>query len=95
LRTTESVEGDIAPGASKLGGQPDLPASAKWPVCADGKPLAFLAQIDLAEITAIGSPIEGLPSAGLLSVFSAWGWQTDEGSDPQPRIWSGAECLAE
>ena len=55
----------------------------QWPAYTDGKPLAFLAQIDLAEIATLGTPIKGLPQDGLLSVFSVWGWTTEEETDPQ------------
>jgi uncharacterized protein YwqG len=54
-------------GGSKLGGAPDLPAGAAWPAQGD-QPLAFLAQLDLAE--ASGHDRAGLlPRAGLLSFF--------------------------
>ena len=36
-------------GQTKIGGKPDLPKDSKWPTW-NGKPLSFLAQIDLAEI---------------------------------------------
>ena len=42
----------------------------------DGKPLAFLAQIDLATLDPASSD---LPKDGLLLLFSAWGWCEDEG----------------
>lgn len=63
------------PGASRFGGAPDLQASEDWPRHEKG-PYRFLAQIDLAELTAIresfGVPWgETLPSAGLLSLFVA------------------------
>ena len=38
-------------GFGKLGGWPNLPADVPWPVC-KSSPLAFLAQIDLAQIHA-------------------------------------------
>jgi len=83
LRTKKSSEAKIPPGATKMGGRPDLPALAEWPVYRNGKPLAFLAQIDLAEIAKLGTPIKGLPKEGLLSVFSAWGWMAEDDGDPQ------------
>src|SRR5205085_9977046 len=46
-----------------------------WPPFYLCKPLTFLAQIDLAEIACVGSPIIGLRESGLLSVFSVWGWE--------------------
>lgn len=50
-------------GASRFGGAPDLPAGLAWPE-RDGRPLTFLAQIDLAEVRA-----PDLPAAGWLLFF--------------------------
>jgi uncharacterized protein YwqG len=83
LRTKMTSESDIAIGASKIGGMPDLPINTRWPVHENGKPLAFLAQMDLADIATHGTIIEGLPTEGLLSVFSVWGWTADDDFDPQ------------
>jgi uncharacterized protein YwqG len=57
----------LPPGASKLGGVPDLPPDAQWPTWR-GMPLAFVAQINLAEIPVLHEP-DSLPSSGLLSFF--------------------------
>lgn len=78
LRTKKASEAKIPLGATKIGGKPDLPAKVKWPTYANGTPLGFLAQIDLAEIAKIGNPVKGLPSSGLLSVFSIWAWMENE-----------------
>ncbi len=83
LRTKRSAEAKIPTGATKIGGRPDLPASAEWPAYRDGKPLAFLAQINLAQVAKVGTPNKGLPAAGLLSVFSVWGWMKADDLDPQ------------
>jgi uncharacterized protein YwqG len=83
LRTQRSSEAMILLGASKIGGRPDLPTTVEWPAYRSGKPLAFLAQIDLAKIAKVGTPIKGLPQKGLLSVFSAWGWQDEGDLDPR------------
>lgn len=82
LRTRKTPEAKIPLGATKLGGRPDLPAKAEWPTYQDKKPLAFLAQINLAEIGKLGSPIKGLPAEGLVSIFSVWGWMKDDDLDP-------------
>lgn len=65
LFTQRVEENSIAIGASKIGGLPDLPASAKWPMH-DGCPMSFIAQIRLEDVS---QNIEGLPKKGLLSFF--------------------------
>jgi uncharacterized protein YwqG len=55
------------PGFSKLGGEPEMPADTAWPLGSHG-PLAFVAQLDLAEVRTAGGP-EWLPAAGALYVF--------------------------
>src|SRR5262249_16341620 len=65
LRTKKSSEAKMSVGATKIGGRPDLPAKTEWPVYRNGKPLAFLAQISLAETPKLGTPIKGLPADGL------------------------------
>lgn len=57
--------------ASRIGGDPDLPVGAKWPVGKSG-PLSFIAQFDLAEVA---KHVPALPRKGLLSFF------VDEGAD--------------
>lgn len=62
----ETRRASVAVGGSKVGGDPDLPAGAAWPAV-DGRPMTFLAQLDLAEVAQqIASP---LPPSGLLSFF--------------------------
>lgn len=56
-----------ATGSSRFGGWPDLPAGAEWPRWQQ-RPMAFLAQINLAEAHAV-EPSLRLPVAGLLSFF--------------------------
>lgn len=57
----------VAAGTSHLGGVPDLPAGAAWPV-GKGKPLSFVGQIRLVDLSSFAGA-GGLPSAGLLSFF--------------------------
>ena len=66
-------EKDAGPvGVSRIGGWPDLPASATWPEH-DGQKLRFLAQLDLATLPRFEG--DGLPANGLLSCFA----EEDEG----------------
>lgn len=80
---------------SRIGGTPDLPEGFKWPHW-NNAPLAFLAQIDLAEIGQ-HNVLPGLPARGLLHLFydqeqSTWGfrpedkgsWQVSYVSDDEP-----------
>jgi uncharacterized protein (TIGR02996 family) len=55
-------------GTTRLGGDPDLPAGASYPTAADGVPLHFIGQFDLADLqgTVAG---RAFPRTGLLSIF--------------------------
>ena len=57
---------DVPVGASKIGGAPDLPDDASWPVDRDARPLSFVAQLDLASLPAVDGD---LPREGTLSFF--------------------------
>ena len=59
--------GDQPVGGSRLGGRPDLPPGTAWPHSSDGRPLAFVAQLDLQDVAVEGYP--SLPPAGTLSFF--------------------------
>jgi uncharacterized protein YwqG len=83
LATRKVAEGKIGLGASKIGGRPDLPKGTEWPRYEDGQPLAFMGQINLADVAQKGSPFPNLPSSGLLSIFSVWGWVQEDDHDPQ------------
>ncbi|WP_406693386.1 DUF1963 domain-containing protein [Singulisphaera sp. Ch08] len=82
LRTERSDGFELSVGRTKIGGEPDLPEGLEWPVYRDGKPLAFLAQINLNELPE-GAQRGGLPASGILSFFSVWGWQVEDDADPQ------------
>lgn len=71
-------------GSSRFGGWPDLPAGAEWPRWQQ-RPMAFLAQINLAEAHAV-EPGLRLPAAGLLSFFLGCSEESYErDGDARPR----------
>ncbi len=82
LRTNKTKEAGLPVGQSKIGGRPDLPEGVPWPRHSSCKPLAFLAQINLAD-AAKAVAFSGLPKAGVLHVFSVYGWQVEGNWDPQ------------
>jgi uncharacterized protein YwqG len=61
MRPTEAA------GFSKLGGNPELPVGADWPVGPEG-PLGFILQVDLATVRRQGGP-DWLPDTGALYAF--------------------------
>jgi hypothetical protein len=70
---TRTLLGNLALGASRFGGSPDVPEVFLWPT-RDGEPLTFLAQLDLTEVQA-----PDLPATGWLLFFydvarSPWGF---------------------
>jgi hypothetical protein len=65
-------------GSSKIGGNPDLPSRLTWPT-GDWEPLAFLFQLNLAEIHA-AETVPGLPARGMVYVFCT----VDEGALAEP-----------
>lgn len=71
-------------GASRLGGWPDLPPALEWPTW-QSRPMAFLAQLDLAQAQAV-EPRLRLPATGVLSFFLACTHETyQKDGDPRPR----------
>lgn len=83
LDATRTDDAEIADGASKFGGAPDVPLDFEWPMH-EGRPLDFMGQINLEEIAPFD--IESvLPEQGLLSFFydcanSPWGELSDWGA---------------
>lgn len=93
---------DLPLGATKLGGSPDLPEGTPWP-SRDGRPMAFLAQLDLAEVAPHATGGQ-LPPAGLLSFFCSTVELVEEGAgqviytdaeEPLRRLESPSELPAE
>jgi len=74
-------------GASQLGGRPRMPAGWSWPEW-NGRPLQYLARIDLEELSSVLSESDrhGLPATGQLHLMAdplgeAWGFDpADAGS---------------
>lgn len=68
---------DNKPGASRLGGEPDLPEGTAWPVGPgfEGEaPMDFIGQIDLDTIA--GRDVDGvLPKSGVLAFFLAQNYE--------------------
>ncbi|HEX8230680.1 MAG TPA: YwqG family protein [Chloroflexia bacterium] len=98
---TQPVSEDSLPvGASKFGGQPDLPPEITWPLSATlvdvedipgeddtpwtGIPLAFLAQLNVPDVAE--HDVEGaLPSSGMLYFFLEVSDETNFGSYVEER----------
>ncbi len=82
LETTDALTTDDLgpPGATRLGGLPDLPNGVEWPQD-DGLLYSFVAQVDLAAL----KPLPGipLPREGLLSFFSG---DLGSASDPGGKV---------
>ena len=74
------AEPELLPGESRLGGSPDVPEGFAWPTWR-GKPLAFLAQLNLAELRDFFTAAP-LPETGWLLFFYD-ARQTTWGFDPQ------------
>lgn len=67
LRLVAAWPGQPPAGRTKLGGCPDLPPKQAWPDVG-GKPLSFIAQVDLDALAGLPGS-EGLPQQGLLTFF--------------------------
>jgi hypothetical protein len=67
LRTRDATAADLAVGATRVGGDPDMPDEVPWPEGAEG-PLLFVLQVQLADVTAHDLD-ERLPADGTLSLF--------------------------
>jgi hypothetical protein len=59
---------EVPLGASRMGGLPDLPSDLEWPRPPEGRPLAFLAQLNLADATGVRLEIP-LPRTGQMYFF--------------------------
>jgi hypothetical protein len=68
LHTRDATPSDVAVGATRVGGEPDLPPSVPWPTGEEG-PLLFVLQVDLAQAAPLDLE-QRLPPDGLLLVFT-------------------------
>ena len=80
-RTRKVEMASVAPGASRIGGLPDLPKGVRWPE-RRGSPMAFIAQIDLVATAAL-DPEGLLPKSGTLYFFydasnQPWGFRPSD-----------------
>jgi uncharacterized protein YwqG len=84
---------ELAVGASKLGGLPDLPEEFSWPVMGGG-PMSFVAQVRLEEVAPL-APSGWLPQAGLLSFFYDQRQETYGASPAERGGWKVAHLAGE
>ena len=82
LESRKVAQADLSLGQSRLGGEPDLPAKFKWPTY-KGKPLAFVAQLNMEAVARVMSTAP-LPKRGHLWFFYAAD-QRNWGFDPKDR----------
>jgi uncharacterized protein YwqG len=82
IRLVPELAADPDHTRTRLGGAAELPPATPWPTYA-GRPLALVAQVDLAEVAALGVPT-GLPAEGLLAFFYD-SVEQPPGSDPADR----------
>lgn len=88
-------EGDAERGRSRFGGSPDVPAGFRWPENPGGRPLDFLAQIDVEEVLAAAPLLApDLPSRGVFHFFydaQEQPWGTVEGDTDYWRLFFTAD----
>ena len=82
ILATKTNESLMKPGASKLGGVPDLPPGTTWPEL-KGEPQSFIAQIRLDDVRQYDSE-KVLPQSGMLWFFYD-AQQETYGADPADR----------
>ncbi|HRE87663.1 MAG TPA: DUF1963 domain-containing protein [Myxococcota bacterium] len=70
LQTRAVTDADLAVGATRVGGEPDLPPALAWPSGEDG-PLLFVLQVSLAQVAAFRAcGVDILPELHLPSPHS-------------------------
>ncbi|HKP88908.1 MAG TPA: YwqG family protein [Thermoleophilaceae bacterium] len=96
IRLLRAEPGDLVQG-NRIGGEPDLPLGVDWPEW-QGRPLAFLAQIELGAIPDVQPGRDLLPAGGQLAFFydaeperQPWGFDpADRGSGRVIHVPAGA-----
>ncbi|MFF8784048.1 YwqG family protein [Streptomyces sp. NPDC015125] len=95
LRLEKATDSGTAPIVGRLGGLPELPEGAEWPVWEGHGPLAFIASLDCAQLPSVALDI-AIPTDGTLAFFYFDG-QLDDGSalvaPHEPDTWAGARVL--
>lgn len=76
-RLVTGAAGEVASGASKLGGLPDLPADCEWPRGHWG-PMAFYGQVNTGDVAFLHGIDGWQPGHGLLSFFVDQDPESDE-----------------
>ncbi len=96
----ETDENDIAIGQTKIGGNPDMPTEIGWVTETNSekqetvtKPLSFVAQINLSEISSFDTE-NLLPKTGMLYFFysaeqDAWGFDYSDKNKFKVIYWNG------
>jgi uncharacterized protein YwqG len=85
LHTLPYTHEPLPLATSKYFGRPDLPTEVEWPMLR-GDPLVFVAQINLAEMTALEPELD-LPRSGLLSFFC---WAEEPGAGAYELVETGS-----
>lgn len=77
MKTHGATPAENAPAASRIGGNPALPAALEWPKDELGRYLDFIAQVNLNDLPR-GGPAQTLPTTGMLLLFANHRNQDDD-----------------
>ncbi|WP_061214419.1 DUF1963 domain-containing protein [Syntrophomonas wolfei] len=99
IRPKRCEEGNIRIGESKIAGIPDLPFTMEWP-SVKGRPLSFIAQLNMEELADILPQNELLPAKGWLYFFydneeQPWGYQPEHREQWEVLSFDGDPALLE
>jgi uncharacterized protein YwqG len=98
IQLSKSDADRLVPGASRIGGLPDVPLNFDWLLWQD-RPLGFLAQINCAELQAYDLE-HILPNAGMLYFFydlvdQPWGFDPNDRGSSAVIYMSNTEALTQ